>query len=102
MRRGTSPQGYLGAGPRVGTDGVGEYKTLGMQEPIRAQRGRARSALFYRVILVHVGLHIHVVWQIDENEEALVGHQQLVVSSGVFHVLLAQLLGLKNGKKCEK
>ena len=36
VRRGTSPQGYLGAGPRVGTDGVGEYKTPGMRESIRA------------------------------------------------------------------
>ena len=49
VRRGTSPQGYLGAGPRVGTDGVNEYKTPGMRESIRAQRGRARTALFYRV-----------------------------------------------------
>ena len=49
VRRGTSPQGYLGAGPRVGTDKVG--KTPGMRESIRAQRGRWRSALFYRVFV---------------------------------------------------
>ena len=37
------------SGPRGRTDGVGEYKAPGMRDSIRAQRGRARSALFYRV-----------------------------------------------------
>ena len=37
-------------GPKGRTDGVGQYKTPGMRDSIRAQRGRARSALFYRVV----------------------------------------------------
>ena len=41
----------LRSGPGGRTDGVGEYKTPGMRDSIRAQRGRARSALFYRVSL---------------------------------------------------
>ena len=39
----------LRSGPKGGTDGVGQYKTPGIGDSIRAQRGRARSALFYRV-----------------------------------------------------
>ena len=39
----------LRSGPGGRTDGVGEYKTPGMRDSIRAQGGRARSALFYRV-----------------------------------------------------
>ena len=41
----------LRSGPGGRTDGVGEYKTPGMRDSIRAQCGRARSALFCRVIL---------------------------------------------------
>ena len=39
----------LGAGPRCGTDALGQYKTHGIGQSIRAQRGRARSALSLRV-----------------------------------------------------
>ena len=46
-----SRMGPLRSGPRGRTDGVGEYKTPGMRDSICTQRGRARSALFYRVIL---------------------------------------------------
>ena len=44
----------LRSGPRGRTDGVGAYKTPGMRESVRAQRGRARSALFYRVMIIPV------------------------------------------------
>ena len=47
-----SRMGPLRSGPRGITDGVSQYKTPGMQDSIRAQRGRARSALFFRVILI--------------------------------------------------
>ena len=40
-----SRTGPLRAGLRVGTDGLGQYKTPGMPGFLRAQRGRARSAL---------------------------------------------------------
>ena len=40
------PQGPLRPGPRVGTEGLGHYKMIGNQDTLRAQRGRARSALF--------------------------------------------------------
>ena len=42
----------LRSGPRGRTDDVGQYKTPGMQDSIRAQRGRARSALFFRVEII--------------------------------------------------
>ena len=42
----------LRAGLRVGTDGLGQYKTPGMPGFLRAQRGRARSALLWRVRLI--------------------------------------------------
>ena len=42
-----SRMGPLRSGPRGRTDGVGQYKTPGMRDSIRAQRGRARSALFF-------------------------------------------------------
>ena len=42
--------GPLRSGPRGRTDGVGQYKTSGMRDSIRAQRGRARSTLSYRVL----------------------------------------------------
>ena len=44
-----SRTGPLRAGLRVGTDGLGQYKTPGMPGFLRAQRGRARSALLWRV-----------------------------------------------------
>ena len=44
--------GPLRSGPKGGTDGVGQYKTLGTRDSIRAQRGRARSALFNRVNII--------------------------------------------------
>ena len=44
--------GPLRSGPKGGTDGVGQYKTPGMPGFARAQRGRARSALFYRVRVI--------------------------------------------------
>ena len=44
--------GPLRSGPKGGTDGVGQYNTPGMRDSIRAQRGRARSALFYRVEII--------------------------------------------------
>ena len=50
-----SRTGPLRSGPRGRTDGVGQYKTPGMRDSIRAQRGRAGragSALFYRVIVI--------------------------------------------------
>ena len=50
--------GPLRSGPRGITDGVSQYKTPGMRDSIRAQRGRARSALFYRVV---VYLHIKLL-----------------------------------------
>ena len=34
------------------SDGVGRYKTPGMRDSTRAQRGCARSALFYQVIVI--------------------------------------------------
>ena len=46
-----SRMGPLRSGPRGRTDGVGEYKTPGMRDSIRAQ-----SALFYRVF---VRLHMN-------------------------------------------
>ena len=46
-----SRMGPLRSGPKGRTDGVGQYKTPGMRDSIRAQRGRARSALFHRVIV---------------------------------------------------
>ena len=52
--------GPLRSGPRGRTDGVGQYKTCGMRYSIRAQRERARSALFYRVIIKQ-GLKLHTV-----------------------------------------
>ena len=42
--------GPLGSGPRCGTDRLGQYKTYGIVQSIRAQRGRARSALYKRVV----------------------------------------------------
>ena len=48
--------GPLRSGPKGGTDGVGQYKTLGTRDSIRAQRGRARSALFNRVYSIFVEL----------------------------------------------
>ena len=42
--------GPLGSGPRYGTDRLGQYKTYGIVQSIRAQRGRARSALYKRVV----------------------------------------------------
>ena len=44
-----STGGPLRSGPRSGTGLWGQYKTPGMLGFIRAQRGRARSALFSRV-----------------------------------------------------
>ena len=41
--------GPLRSGPRGGTGPWGQYKTPDMLGSIRAQRGRARSALFHRV-----------------------------------------------------
>ena len=41
--------GPLGSGPRYGTDRLGQYKTYEISQSIRAQRGRARSALYWRV-----------------------------------------------------
>ena len=50
--------GPLGSGPRCGTDGLDQYKTPAGWGSIRAQRGRARSAVFLRVIkIVH-----HIYW----------------------------------------
>ena len=43
--------GPLRSGPRGGTGPWGQYKTPDMLGSIRAQRGRARSALFYRVTI---------------------------------------------------
>ena len=48
---GIRPQGYLGSGPRCGSGSLGQYKTPGMRQSVCAQRGRARSALFNRVVL---------------------------------------------------
>ena len=47
-----SRTGPLRAGLRVGTDGLGQYKTPGMPGFLRAQRGRARSALLWRVKII--------------------------------------------------
>ena len=44
--------GPLRSGPRGGTGPWGQYKTPDMGGSIRAQRGRARSALFSRVDLI--------------------------------------------------
>ena len=44
----------LRSGPRDRTDGMCQYKTPGVRDTTRAQRGRARSALFYRVYLIEV------------------------------------------------
>ena len=41
--------GPLGLGLRCGTDGLGKYKTHGIDQSIRAQRSRARSAFNWRV-----------------------------------------------------
>ena len=45
--------GPLRSGPRGGTGPWGQYKTPDMLGSIRAQRGRARSALFYRVPIIY-------------------------------------------------
>ena len=46
--------GPLRSGPRGGTGPWGQYKTPDMGGSIRAQRGRARSALFHRVLFKYV------------------------------------------------
>ena len=52
------------SGPRYGTDRVGQYKTHGIGDSIRAQRGRARSALFSRVGIIYrkINPHVHMCW----------------------------------------
>ena len=51
--RGIWPCGPSRPGPMCGTTRGGQYKKCGMVEVIRAQRGRARSALFRRVWIIN-------------------------------------------------
>ena len=47
-----SRMGPLRSGLKGATDRVGQYKTPSMRDSIRAQRGRARSALYKRVSFI--------------------------------------------------
>ena len=57
--------GPFRSGPKGLNDGVCQYKTLGMRDSIRAQRGRA---LFYRVCFKNLGYVSHLTWTIPTSE----------------------------------
>ena len=58
-----SRTGPLGSGLKVGVNRVGQQESGNTPGYVRAQRARARSALFSRVILIHKSFLIH--FQID-------------------------------------
>ena len=86
--------GPLRSGPRGRTDWMGQYKTPGMRDSIRAQRGRARSALFYRVQFIDQPSPIEISLEKCVLKVGLVTIPALLGEDFGLHILTTLLTGM--------